>query len=194
MLNSGVLVLNRLFQAVHVTSVRRAVCLLYKGYVRVVDPDYRTYDFDNWCDLPVQPEDEFIRTPSDRIRIPRVVLLIDFDKLPKHEIRFTRRNIFLRDRNRCQYCGHKFLTRDLNLDHIVPISRGGRSVWLNVVCCCVKCNSRKGGHTPEEVGMCLIRDPSKPRWHPFMRFSWSGSRYDSWKNFLDFAYWNIELE
>ncbi|MEE9226412.1 MAG: HNH endonuclease, partial [Acidobacteriota bacterium] len=67
MLNSGVLVLNRLFQAVHVTSVRRAFCLLYKGYVRVVDPDYRTYDFDNWCDLPVQPEDEFIRTPSDRI-------------------------------------------------------------------------------------------------------------------------------
>ena len=193
-MNSGVLVLNRLFQAVQVTSVRRAFCLLYKGCAHVVDPDYRTYNFENWCDIPILPEEDFISTPSYRIKVPRVVLLVDFDKLPKHEIRFTRRNIFFRDRNRCQYCGQKFLTRDLNLDHVIPISRGGRSVWRNVVCCCVVCNSRKGGHTPEEVRMRLIRAPLKPRWHPFLRFSWTGSRYESWKNFLDFAYWNIELK
>lgn len=193
-MNSNVLVLNRLFQAVHVTSLRRAFCLLYKGQVRVVAPDFRTYDFDNWCDLPVQPEDDFISTPSIRIKVPRVVLLVDFDKLPRHQIRFTRRNIFFRDRNRCQYCGHKLPTRDLNLDHVVPISRGGKSVWENVVCCCVDCNSRKGNRLPGEVGMGLIREPLKPRWHPLMRFSLTGSRYESWKNFIDFAYWNIELE
>ena len=193
-MNSRVLVLNRLYQAVHVTSLRRAFCLLYKGHVRVVDPDYRTYDFENWRDIPVQPNDDYIATPYLRIKVPRVVLLVDFDKLPRHQIRFTRRNIFFRDRNRCQYCGKKLPTRDLNLDHVVPLSRGGKSIWENVVCCCVDCNSHKGNRLPYETGMKLIRPPVKPRWHPLMRFTLTGSRYESWKNYLDFAYWNIELE
>ncbi|MBI4161237.1 MAG: HNH endonuclease, partial [Acidobacteria bacterium] len=165
-MDGSVLVLNRLFQAVHVTSPRRAFCLLYKGYVRVVDPDFRTYDFENWCDLPVQPDEDCIRTPKYLLRVPRVILLVDFDKLPRHEIRFTRRNIFFRDRNRCQYCGRKLPTRELNLDHVVPISRGGRSIWENVVCCCVDCNSLKANRVPAEAGMTMIRPPARPRWHP----------------------------
>jgi len=193
MVDSGVLVLNRLFQAIQVTSVRRAFCLLYKGEVRAVDPDYTTYDWEDWKDIPPQPDEEFLATPSFRVRIPRVVLLLHFDRLPRHEIRFTRKNIFFRDKNRCQYCGGRFSTSELNLDHVVPLSRGGKSVWQNVVCCCVRCNSRKGGLLPNQAGMQLIRVPLRPRWHPFVKLSFSHSRYESWKNFLDVAYWNTEL-
>jgi 5-methylcytosine-specific restriction endonuclease McrA len=193
MVDSGVLVLNRLFQAIQITSVRRAFCLLYKGEVRAVAPDYTTYDWEDWKDVPAQPNDEFLTTPSFRIRIPRVVLLLHFDRLPRHEIRFTRKNIFFRDKNRCQYCGGRFTTSDLNLDHVVPLSRGGKSTWENVVCCCVRCNSRKGGMLPFEAGMQLIKAPLRPRWHPFVKLSLSHSRYESWKNFLDVAYWNTEL-
>jgi len=108
-------------------------------------------------------------------------------------VRFTRKNIFFRDRNRCQYCGGKFPTSELNLDHVVPLSRGGKSTWDNVVCCCVRCNSRKGGLLPYEAKMHLIKHPVKPRWHPFVKLTFNHSRYESWKNFLDVAYWNTEL-
>jgi 5-methylcytosine-specific restriction endonuclease McrA len=193
MIDTNVLVLNRLFQAIQVTSVRKAFCLLYKGHVRAVAPDYTTYDWEDWVDIPPQSNEDSIITPTLHIRIPRVVLLVDFDRLPRHEVRFTRKNIFYRDRNRCQYCGHKFQTRDLNLDHVVPLSRGGKSTWENVVCCCIKCNSRKGGLLPEEAGMHLIRSAVKPRWHPLVKISFTTGQYEAWKNFLDIAYWNAEL-
>ncbi len=193
MVDTGVLVLNRLFQAIQITTVRRAFCLLYKGEVRAVEPDYSTYDWEDWKDIPPQGDEEFLATPTFRIRIPRVVQLLHFDRLPRHEIRFTRKNIFFRDRNRCQYCGAKFPTAELNLDHVVPLSKGGKSVWENVVCCCVRCNSRKGGMLPYQAGMQLIKVPVRPRWHPFVKLSFSHSRYESWKNFLDVAYWNTEL-
>jgi len=193
MLDTNVLVLNRLFQAIQVTSVRKAFCLLYKGQVRAVNPDYSTCAWEDWVDVPPQPDDEVIVTPTIKVRIPRVVLLVDFDRLPRHEVRFTRKNIFYRDRNRCQYCGDKFQTRDLNLDHVVPLSRGGKSTWENVVCCCIPCNSRKGGSLPEEAGMRLVQSPARPRWHPLVKISLASGRYEAWRNFLDAVYWNTEL-
>jgi 5-methylcytosine-specific restriction endonuclease McrA len=192
-LESNVLVLNRLFQAIQVTSVRKAFCLLYKGYVKVVEPDYTTYTWENWCDIPVQPQDDIIQTPRSAIKVPRVILLLHYDKLPPQEVRFTRKNIYLRDKSRCQYCGHRAATRELNLDHVIPLSRGGRSTWQNVVCCCLKCNSRKGSLLPREAGMKLVKVPRKPRWHPLVKLSFDGGRYDVWRNFLDLAYWNVEL-
>ncbi|MBI1951620.1 MAG: HNH endonuclease, partial [Acidobacteria bacterium] len=179
MIDTNVLVLNRLFQAIQVTSVRKAFCLLYKGHVRAVAPDYSTYDWEDWLDIPPQPHEDSIVTPTLRIRIPRVILLVDFDRLPRHEVRFTRKNIFYRDRNRCQYCGQKFQTRDLNLDHVVPLSRGGKSSWENVVCCCIACNSRKGGLLPEEAGMRLVRSAVKPRWHPLVKISFTTGQYEA---------------
>jgi 5-methylcytosine-specific restriction endonuclease McrA len=193
MLDSNVLVLNRLYQAIQITSAKKAFCLLYKGHVRAVTADFATYDWEEWVDVPPQPHEESIVTPTFRIRIPRVIILLEFDRLPRHEVRFTRKNIFYRDRNRCQYCGSKFQTRDLNLDHVVPLSRGGKSTWENVVCCCVTCNSKKGGHLPAEARMRLIRMPVKPRWHPLVKISFTSGHYEVWKNFLDIAYWNAEL-
>src|SRR4030095_6952023 len=153
--DTGVLVLNRLFQAIQITSVRRAFCLLYKGEVRAVSPDYTTYDWEDWKDIQPQGDDEFLATPSFRVRIPRVVLLLHFDRLPRHDVRFTRKNIFIRDRNRCQYCGGRFPQSALTLDHVGPLSRRGKSTWDTVVCCCVRCNSRKGGLLPHEARMHL---------------------------------------
>lgn len=193
MADGAVLVLNSLYQAVQVTGVRRAFRLFYAGRARAVAPDFTTYDFENWCDLPPGAHCEVIHTTRRSIRIPRVIQLVHYDRLPRREVRFTRRNIFYRDRNRCQYCGRVFASTELNLDHVVPLSRGGTSCWENVVCACITCNSRKGSHLPEETGMRLIRHPRRPAGHPVLRAGWIGPRYDEWRTFLDVAYWNVEL-
>ena len=194
MIDSNVLVLNRLFQAIQVTSVRKAFCLLYKGQVKAVEPDYTTYSWENWQDIPVQPDEDVIATPSLTVKIPRVILLLHYDALPRHEVRFTRKNIYFRDRNKCQYCGKRSATRELNLDHVIPLSRGGKSTWDNVVCCCMECNSRKGNRLPYEAGMFPLKQPTKPTWHPLVKVSFAGPQYEVWKNFLDIAYWNVELD
>jgi len=194
MLDGHVLVLNRVFQAVQITSARRALTLLYKGQVKAVDSEYRTYDFDNWADIPVQADDDhYVRTPSRNILIPHVVQLLVFDRLPRQEVKFSRGNIYLRDGNRCQYCGKKFSSSELSLDHVVPISRGGKSTWENVVCACLPCNVKKGNKLLTETGLQLKRQPVRPRWHPLHRLQ--GRNFpDIWKNFLDEAYWNVELK
>jgi 5-methylcytosine-specific restriction endonuclease McrA len=189
----SVLVLNSLYQAVQVTGVRRAFRLFYAGRARAVARDFVSYDFDNWCDLAPGAGDEVIRTPSRAIRIPRVIQLIQYDRLPSREVRFTRRNIFYRDKNRCQYCGSIFRQKELNLDHVVPLSRGGASNWDNVVCACIPCNTRKGDRTPDEARMRLVRRPKKPAGHPMLRANWIGPCPEEWKTFLDEAYWNVEL-
>ena len=190
---SAVLVLNSLYQAVQVTGVRRAFRLFCGGRARALDPDFQSYDFHNWCDLPLRSDDRVIRTPSRRIRVPVVIQLVRYNRLPKREVRFTRRNIYYRDRCRCQYCGQVFSQKQLNLDHVVPLSRGGASSWDNVVCACIACNTRKGARSPLQAGMQLIRRPRKPAGHPMWRAGWIGPCPEEWRTFLDEAYWNVEL-
>jgi 5-methylcytosine-specific restriction endonuclease McrA len=190
---NSVLVLNSLYQAVQVTGVRRAFKLFYSGRAKALAADFVSYDFENWCDLPPRAGDDVIHTPSRTIRIPKVIQLVRFDRLPTREVRFTRRNIFYRDKNRCQYCGKTFQQKELNLDHIVPISRGGTSCWENVVCACIRCNTRKGDRLPSEAGMRIYRRPKKPAGHPMLRAKWIGPCPEEWKTFLDEAYWNVEL-
>lgn len=197
-LNQHVLVLNRLWQAVNITTVKRALTLVFQGHAQVVlnrqDGSFQTFDFTQWHTLSAEePHDESIHTVSVRIRVPRVILLAMFDRLPKKEVKFTRHNIFERDKNTCQYCGKQFERRDLNLDHVIPRDRGGPTSWENIVCSCIECNTRKGNHTPREAGMSLIRKPKKPRWRPFLQINFNLSHHDSWKHFIDLAYWNVEL-
>jgi len=194
-----VLVLNRLWQAVNVCSVRRALTLLFEGHAQVVfgvgDGDYRTLDFQQWRDLSkASPDPEgSVGTVSFRIRVPRVILLMGFDRFPKKEVKFTRHNLFERDRNTCQYCGKVFDRRDLNLDHVIPRDRGGPTTWENIVCSCIPCNTRKANRTPAEAQMHLVRKPKRPKWRPFVQVSFGASIHDSWRHFLDVAYWNVEL-
>ena len=192
-----VLVLNRLWQAINVCTAERALTLLYSGHAQVVCEDggtFNTFSFSQWCDFSDQyAGDEVVSTISFRIRIPRVILLLFFDRLPNKEVKFTRQNVFERDKNTCQYCGHKFDRKDLNIDHVVPRHRGGLTTWTNVVCSCVDCNRRKGSRSPEEARMHLIRKPKKPRWRPFVEVQFVKSADHSWRHFLDLAYWNVEL-
>ena len=147
-----VLVLNRLWQAINVCTAERALTLLYSGHAQVVcenDGNFNTFSFREWCDFSEQyAGDEVVKTIAFRIRIPRVILLLFFDRLPNKEVKFTRHNVFERDKNTCQYCGHKFDRKDLNIDHVVPRHRGGLTTWTNVVCSCVDCNRRKGSRSP----------------------------------------------
>ena len=107
-------------------------------------------------------------------------------------MKFSRHNIYMRDGNRCQYCGKRFSTSELSLDHVVPLSRGGPSNWENIVCACLPCNVRKGNRLPEEAGMKLRRLAGKPKATPLGLMS-PHRIHPTWKNFLDMAYWNVEL-
>ena len=195
-LDTKVLVLNRSYLPVHITSVRRAFSLLYQGIARAVNEQYRTFDFASWSDLSVSVHDDCVGLVDRAIRVPRVILLLAFDRLPRREVRFSRFNIYTRDRNTCQYCGSQFRRSELNLDHVVPRSQGGASRWENVVCSCHVCNRRKGGRTPEQAGMRLLRSPRRPEWTPFMLENFSLRHYKEWMPFLsaiDVSYWNTEL-
>jgi 5-methylcytosine-specific restriction endonuclease McrA len=199
-LNRQVLVLNRLWQAINVTTVRRAFTLLCQGHAQVVwcdeNQNFLTHDFESWRDFSVrEPEDEMVHTISFRIRIPRVIVLLLFDHLPKKEVKFTRHNIFDRDKCTCQYCGKKLDRKELNLDHVLPRDRGGQTTWENIVCSCIPCNSKKGNRLPHEAGMKLIRQPQRPKWRPFVQLTFGGVSHceNEWKHFVDVAYWNVEL-
>jgi len=193
-LNTKVLVLNRSYLPIQTTSVRRALSLLYQDIARAVDEQYRVFDFDSWSALAA--EEDKIGLVGRAIRVPRVILLLAYDRVPRRYVRFSRFNIYSRDGNRCQYCGRQYPRAELNLDHVVPRSKGGTSTWENVVCSCHRCNRMKGGRTPVEAGMRLIRHPYRPQWTPFMTETFSLRRYKEWLPFLsavDAAYWNTEL-
>ena len=196
MLNTSVLVLNRSFLPIHITSVRRAFALLYQGIARAVNEEYRTFDFESWSELSVARDAESIGWVQGRIRVPRVIVLTTFDRIPKRHVRFSRLNIYARDDFTCQYCGYRSPRSELNLDHVVPRSLGGRSTWENVVCSCLDCNRRKGGRTPRQARLRLRRKPMRPQWTPFVNLMLSTVRYQEWRPFLnivDASYWNTEL-
>ena len=195
-LNSKVLVLNRSYFPVHITSVRRAFALLYQGIAKAVDQQYRTFDYESWSALSASVHDETVGLIGRVIRVPRVILLVSYDRVPRRRVRFSRFNVFARDKNTCQYCGKRFSRSELNLDHVIPRSQRGLSTWENIVCSCFRCNRVKGGRRPEEAGMRVIKKPVQPEWTPFMLETFTFKRYQEWVPFLnevDAAYWNTEL-
>ena len=201
-LDEKVLVLNRLYTAVRVVSARRAFVMLCKRAAEVIAVEngrYINYDFESWAEI-AQLQREFephayswVRTPRIEIAIPKIIRLYCYDRLPRQHVKMNRRNIYARDSNRCQYCGRHFSTKELTIDHVVPRVQGGEHSWMNLVCACVKCNTRKGGRTPEQAHMKLIRRPLRPRRNPAVMLRLGSSKYESWKAFLNDAYWTVEL-
>jgi 5-methylcytosine-specific restriction endonuclease McrA len=177
---------------VHVVNARRAFGLLYKEIAEVISlqgEQYRAFDFRSWIQcVPkgngASEEEETVRTVSRDILVPRIIRLVTYDKYPRHQVRFNRRNIFARDGNRCQYCGRRFPSSDLSLDHVLPRSSGGDSTWENLVSACRECNARKGGRTPGAAGMKLIRKPVKPRRNPAFALPLHSAKYRCWKQFV----------
>lgn len=196
-----VLVLNRLWQAVNVIAAKRAFSLVASGHAQVVhgeDDGFEVFNMMDWMDFsrhnPPANELDIVHTVRHSIRVPKVILLSVFDRVPKKELKLTRRNVFERDKYTCQYCAKKMPSEELNLDHVIPRHYGGKTTWENIVCSCVSCNSRKANRLPHEAQMRLFRKPSAPKWRPVISLAARGKRQEEWKHFLDVAYWNVELE
>jgi len=194
-INRPVLVLNRHWLAVHVCTAKRAIALVYQQLAQVVTEDYHTYDFESWRELSRYGEEHelMIRTPGFRLRVPRVIVLCHYQRTPPRTVRFNRRNIFLRDAHMCQYCGCRPSNDDLTIDHILPRSRGGKSSWENVVVACVRCNTKKGNHLPNECGMHPLTQPRKPSWLAALRLAPAHDDRSVWERFVDSAYWEVDL-
>lgn len=192
-LDRPTLVLNRSWQPVGVAPVSRSLVLLWNDNARVVDPqDYRLYTWSDWARLAPREDEPFIQAVRMRLRVPEVVALTQYDRIPANAVTFSRRNIYKRDRYTCQYCGAQPGTEELTLDHVVPRAQGGISTWENCVLACVGCNKRKADRTPEQAGMPLGKRPVRPIWRPL--YATRDVRIDSWTRFVSEAYWNVELE
>ncbi len=199
-LTCSVLVLNRLYMAVHVVNVRRAFGLLCCEMAEVVhleDGKFGTFSFDSWREMSElraeekQPEDDWIRSVNFEVQVPRVVRLLRYDRLPRQKLHLNRRNVLARDGHVCQYCGRRFATQLLSIDHVVPRSRGGETTWENVVCACLTCNVKKGGRTPKEAHMKLIHRPVRPKRNPLLLLKLNNPKYASWRTWLAGAHWEV---
>lgn len=180
-LRSPVLVLNRSYQPVRITTARHAFVMLYGDRAQALDSDYEPHDFTSWRELVPGSGEASVRTPRGAIKIPRLVLLRDYNRVPRTPLRLSRRNVFLRDEYRCQYCGS---THELTIDHVMPRSRGGESSWTNLVSCCRSCNLKKGRKTPAEASMPLRRPPVRPTWTVVVQLTGVQETLPDWEPFL----------
>lgn len=193
-LNDNVLVTNKFFSAVNVAPARAVFGRLFNDDCRVVFGDFQTATYQQWREMSYGYEGaDVVRTPSYQLRVPSVVKLLEFDRLPHKEVRYSRQNIYERDRFTCQYCGQKFDKRELNLDHVIPQSLGGKSDWKNIVCSCIPCNTRKANLTPSQAGMRLLKTPTKPMWRPFVAVKIERVQKPDWKPYMDIAGWHVEV-
>ena len=193
-LSQRVLVLNRLWQAVNIVGARRAFGLLFQDHAKVIHSskeDFRVFEPGEWISFSIDnpPADErwCVHTIRYKIRIPKILLLKHYDRLPLKEMKFTRENLFGRDNYTCQYCGKSYTPRELNLDHVIPRERGGKTTWENIVTSCLRCNTRKANRFPHEARMHLKRRPARPKLRPFVSSIAGPDCEKSWINFLHVA-------
>lgn len=171
------LLLNATYEPLKVVHWQKAITLWCQGKVEVIS----VYDRE-------------VRSVSFSFKLPSVIRLLRYIKIKRNidYVPFSRANIYARDDHACQYCGHVFPTAELTFDHVVPVAQGGRKDWENIVTCCVACNRRKGGRTPSEARMHLIRVPKRPNKAPAIRITVGlKNAPESWR---DYFYWNMELD
>jgi 5-methylcytosine-specific restriction endonuclease McrA len=146
------------------------MCLLARGVADVVLPGtYELHELDAWMARPPDDQAPVIRTVSTRVQVPEIVRLRSYDRVPVREAAFSKRNLYIRDQARCQYCGKEPGWSRLTVDHIVPRSRGGDTSWENCVVACKACNNTKGDRTPKEAGLTLDTAPRRPLWRSFLQ-------------------------
>ena len=186
-----VLVLNRNWQAVSVIGVRRAFTLLFRDHARFIGltgGEHALFDVGAWIDYSLRNPPgahDAIQTVRMPLRIPDVMILSDYDRLPVKEARLSRESIFERDAHTCQYCGKTFTSSELTIDHVIPRERGGRNTWENLVTACKTCNSRKANRLPHEAGMALQHKPRRPPRMPFTATAiYEHGMSDQWRAFL----------
>jgi 5-methylcytosine-specific restriction endonuclease McrA len=170
------LLLNASYEPLKIIGWQRAITLLFAGKVEVIEEYSRE-----------------IHSVTFSIRLPSILRLLKYVKIKsKHKVKFSRANIYARDNYTCQYCGEAFGSEDLTFDHVVPVSRSGTKTWENIVTACIECNRKKGGRTPEEARLKLIKKPVEPRWIPNFNLTFVFKNApESWRDYL---YWSVELE
>jgi len=184
-LRSPVLVLNRNYQPVRITEAKNGFSMLFLGRARALDASYEPHDFSTWAERSPRDEDEeVIGTTRGPICVPRVILLNHYNRIPRAPLRLSRRHVYMRDDYTCQYCETRPGVKELNLDHVMPRSRGGRSTWENLVTSCRACNLRKGWETPEEAGMRLHKTPVRPSWSMALSLAAQRRQFAEWEPFL----------
>lgn len=141
-MHAPVLVLNASYEPINVCAARRAIVLVLKGVA-----------------ITEEINGHFLHSARLAMRVPSVIRLLEYRRIPHQSRALSRKNILLRDRNSCQYCGEVLSSTELTLDHVIPRSRGGSSSWENLVACCHECNHKKGNQLPAEAGMKLMREP-----------------------------------
>lgn len=197
--NRKVLVLNKTWNVVNVCNLQRAISLIFCEKAQIIDPyeQFATYTWDDWSKLRPKANEDFIQTAKQQFRVPEVILLNHYDKIPRKKLKFSRRMIYKRDEGLCQYCG-RAVGGEGSIDHVFPRCRGGQTTWQNVVLSCLKCNVRKGSKTLHECGMKLLKQPVKPKMQDMKLDKKSYPK--SWEQFatldvlVSAAYWEIELE
>jgi 5-methylcytosine-specific restriction endonuclease McrA len=187
-----VLVLNKLWTVVNVCTLDRAISLVYAEKARIVDPfeQFAIYTWDDWSKLRLKDGEDILHSQRAAFRIPEVILLSDYDRMPNRRVKFSRREIYRRDNYKCQYCGH-LVGAEGSIDHIIPSSQGGPTTWTNCVLACTTCNRKKDNRTPKQAHMKLLSTPMKPK------FSYKTDRKfipKSWEHFISEAYWEVELQ
>lgn len=203
--STRVLKLNKGYMPIDVITAKDAFIDIFMGkseVVNVEDSAYVSYDFESWAEISQLKHeledfgihDEWIFTSSLILQVPRVVRSLSYDKVPKYRVKLNRRNIYHRDKNTCQYCGKTLPTNELNIDHVIPKSKGGTNSWTNLVCSCLKCNRKKADMLLEDAHMKLLKRPVEPMHSANLEIHVKHPKYMTWKNFISEAYWNVELE
>ncbi|HUS51764.1 MAG TPA: HNH endonuclease [Candidatus Paceibacterota bacterium] len=168
-LNNPVLILNKNWIAIKVRNVKVAIRITSRERAYIVDTNtYEAYTWEQWINILPKQGEKFIQTVSKEIKLPEVILLTQYGKVPEGDVRLTKKNIFIRDSYRCQYTGEILDRGDADIDHIVPRSKGGTNEWSNLVVSSKKINRKKGNRTPEEAGLKLLKQPKKPNYKSIM--------------------------
>ena len=164
---SSVLLLSASYEPIRVISWQNAVGLFFLGKVEIVE-EY----------------DHHIRSVSLAIKAPAVVRLLRFFRAGRRSPPLSRANVLARDGYRCQYCEVELSNKEATLDHVIPLSQSGKTTWENIVCACADCNRKKGGRTPKEAHMKLLKKPVKPDWLPVLNMKFHGKVPSAWHIFL----------
>lgn len=164
MLKLSVLILNQNYEPLIICHAKKAMILLYLKKAEILE----AYDMK-------------IHSVNKSFPYPSVIRLKNYFRRPYMEISLNRRNVIKRDRHLCQYCGKN--TQAMTVDHVVPKCFGGEDSWSNLVCACMRCNTKKGNRTPEQAGMRLLRKPKKPSQLFFIQYH-IASPHHSWKPYL----------
>jgi len=183
-----VLVLNRNWQAINVRTPAEAFCQMATNVATGLEIEGEEHihpvRWEEWIQLPVRPQDEFVRTVHGPIRVPTVIVAVNYARVPKKRPKFSARSIRERDGNRCQYTGQLLKLEEGSVDHVVPRSRGGQSTWQNCVWASKRINTRKANRLPHEVGLRLLSVPRSPREIPATVLIRNPHHIPEWRLFL----------